>query len=109
MFLLSVGGTAHDPADLTLVIPPVAPKVLGGDPLETLTLARDLMANNGWAIEDTIPLPSGEPKVGREAANETRTCFERDLERRLGPPPTPPPSPWAFCSHSAARATMGRS
>jgi hypothetical protein len=54
-------------------------------------LARDEMANMVWGIEKTIPLPSGEPKSGREAAAETRAFFERDLERRLGAPAQPPP------------------
>jgi hypothetical protein len=39
----------------------------------------------------TIALPSGDPKRGREAANETRLFYERDLERRLGAPPQPLP------------------
>jgi hypothetical protein len=44
-----------------------------------------------WSVERTIPLPSGEPLNGREAAYETRSFYERDLERRLGAPPQPPP------------------
>ncbi len=37
------------------------------------------------------PLPSGSPRSGRIAADETRAFFERDLEKRLGHPPAPLP------------------
>ena len=90
MFLNSIKGDEHRPADLSLMIPPAAQKVLEGAPLEELLLARDEMANMVWAIERTIPLPSGSPKRGREAADETRYAYEQDLERRLGAPPLPP-------------------
>jgi hypothetical protein len=72
-------------------IPPVAQQVLEGPLLEAVTLARDEMANRVWGIEQTIALPSGDPRPGREAAEETRAFFERDLERRLGHVPEPPP------------------
>jgi hypothetical protein len=91
MFLVSIQGKGHQPADLSLLIPPAAQKVLEGPPLEEVLLSRDEMANMVWAIERTIALPSGEPKRGREAANETRVFYERDLERRLGAPPQPLP------------------
>jgi hypothetical protein len=44
-----------------------------------------------WAIERTIALPTGQPKLGREAARETRSFYEQDLEHRLGAPPQPLP------------------
>lgn len=91
MFLMSVRGEAHVPADLTLMIPPAAQQVLEGPPLEEVALARDEMANQVWGIEQTVPLPSGVGKRGGEAAAETRGWHERDLERRLGAPPQPPP------------------
>lgn len=47
-------------------------------------LIRDEIANMVWGIENTIPLPTGEGKPGREAAQETRVF--------LGPPPEPPPA-----------------
>jgi hypothetical protein len=94
MFLVSIKGDGHQPADLSLVLPPAAQKVLEGRPLEEVMLARDEMANMVWGVERTIALPSGEPKSGREAAFETLDFFERDLERRLGAPPLPlPPAP----------------
>jgi len=88
MFLLSIKGQGHEPADLSLLIPPAAQKILEGKPLEEILFARDEMANMVWGIEATIPLPSGEPKRGREAAAETRGFFEK---RRVGPPSTPVP------------------
>jgi hypothetical protein len=91
MFLSSIKGDAHVPADLSLLVPPAAQKVLEGAPLEEILFARDEMANMVWAIEKTIALPSGDPKRGREAAYETRYTYEQDLERRLGGPPLPPP------------------
>jgi hypothetical protein len=64
---------------------------LEGRPLDSILLARDEMANMVWGVERSIVLPSGELKLGREAAYETRSFFERDLERRLGAPPEPRP------------------
>jgi hypothetical protein len=92
MFLVNVRGRGRDLADLGLVIPPAAQKVIDGAPREAVTFARDEMANMVWGVEGTIPLPSGDPRRGREAADETRAFFERDLERRLGHPPVPPPA-----------------
>jgi hypothetical protein len=92
MFLLSTQGQQNQPADLSLLIPPAAQQVLEGQPLDDVLLVRDEMANMVWGIERTIALPSGEWKNGREAAYETRAFYERDLERRLGAPPQPPPT-----------------
>lgn len=92
MFLVSIKGKGHEAADLSLVVPPAARHVLESAPLEEVMLARDEMANMVWGVEKTIPLPSGEPKDGRQAAYETRTFYEQDLERRLGAPPAPPPA-----------------
>jgi hypothetical protein len=91
MFLNSIQGKDHQPADLSLLIPPSAQQVLEGRPLEEVLLARDEMSNMVWAIERTIALPNGEPKLGSEAARETRSFYEQDLERRFGAPPRPLP------------------
>ncbi len=91
MFLISIQGKGHEPADLSLVIPPAAQQVLEGRPLEQTLFARDEMANMVWGVENTISLPSGESKRGLEAAEETRRFFEQEAERRLGAPPKPPP------------------
>lgn len=91
MYLISIAGKGEQPADLSLLVPPAAQQVLEGKPLEDILLARDEMANMVWAVERGIALPSGEPKRGGEAAQETRSFFERDLAIRLGAPPQPPP------------------
>ncbi len=92
MFLMSVEGQGHDAADLSLLTPPAAHTILDGPPIEEVVLARDEMANMVWAIEKTVPLPSGESKPGREAADETRRFFEQALERQVGHRPEPPPA-----------------
>jgi hypothetical protein len=92
MFLVSIAGKGHEPADTSLMVPPVAQQVLEGRARADILMARDEMANMVWAVERGIELPSGEPKNGREAARELRALFERELERRLGAPPEPPPA-----------------
>ena len=91
MFLVSVKGNGNDPADLSLVIPPLTQQTLTNAPLEDAMLIRDEMANMVWAVEKAIPLPSGDAANGKKAAFETRAFFEQDLVRRLGAPPVPPP------------------
>lgn len=91
MFLMSVQGKGHEPADISLFIPPSAHKILDGPALEEVVLARDEVANMVWGIERLVPLATGDAKPGREAADETRRLMERALERRLGRPPAPPP------------------
>ncbi len=96
MFLVSIKGKGHEAADSSLVIPPSAQNILEGEPLEEIMFARDEMANMVWGVERTIPLPSGEPKRGREAAEETHAFFLRESERRLGHPSEPSaPAPGA--------------
>src|SRR6185503_9928815 len=82
MFLNSIVGDEHRPADLSLMLPPAAQKVQDGAPMEEVLLARDEMANMVWGIERVITLPSGEPKHGSEAAYQTRAYFVRDFVRR---------------------------
>lgn len=92
MFLQSTKGIGHQVADTSLVIVPAAQQVLESKPLEEVMFARDEMANMVWAIEKTIPLPSGTAKSGADAARETRAFFVRDFERRIGHAPVPPPA-----------------
>ncbi|WP_280293967.1 hypothetical protein [Nocardia abscessus] len=91
MFLVSIQGKGDQSADLSLFVPPVVQQNLDGRPMEEVLFVRDEMANMVWGIERTILLPSGEPRRGREAADETQAFFERDLERRLGTAPQPVP------------------
>lgn len=86
MYNLSVRGTANVAADLSLVLPPSAPKVLEGKPLEEFFLLRDEIANMVWAVERRIPLPSGQSKNAREAARE----LYAKLGQFISPVPAPP-------------------
>jgi hypothetical protein len=88
MFVLT-DETGADPQP-ELVLLPVAPKVQEGDPLEDVSLVRDEMANMVWAIEHQIPLPTGWPRAGSEAAHELHT----HLQQLVGPPagPSLPPA-----------------
>jgi hypothetical protein len=90
MFLTSVKGSGHEPANLSLMVPPAAQKVLEGAPLEEVMLTRDEMANMVWGVEATIAAPAGGSKRGIEAARELRAFVAADIERRLGAPPPPP-------------------
>jgi hypothetical protein len=91
MFLQSVRGERGEAADTTLVLLPTVPKVQEGKPLGEVLLVRDEVANMVWAVENTVPLPTGEAMPGAEAAAETRAFHERDLAARLvGGLPAPP-------------------
>jgi hypothetical protein len=80
-----------------LAILPVAPKVLEGEPLEDVSLVRDELANMVWAIEQSVPLPTGSPRSGDEAGHELRTF----LQGLVGPPAVPPPAPAAPIRYTA--------
>lgn len=79
MFVVNTRGEHGEQADTSLLLMPTAPKVQEGRPLEEVMLARDEVANMVWGVERTVPLPSGEPKRGREAALELRAFLERDI------------------------------
>lgn len=63
-------------ADVRLLIPPVLPKSMAGDPVESVVFLRDEMANMAWAVERIVPSARGEGVDGYT------------LERG-GPAPTP--------------------
>src|SRR5260370_14075928 len=92
MFLANITGQTADQADTSLVLLPVAAKVHEGQPIEEVMLVRDEVANMVWGIGNMIPLPTGEPKRGVEAAPELRPVYEKDTVRPLGPPPSAPPT-----------------
>jgi hypothetical protein len=58
-----------------LFLPPTLASSLDGEPVEHVTLVRDEAANLGWAIEQTIELPTGTPmrrrQQWRDAADPT--------------------------------------
>ncbi|HEX6095402.1 MAG TPA: hypothetical protein VF432_03675 [Thermoanaerobaculia bacterium] len=89
MFVANTKGNWDENADTSLLMLPVAPKVLESEPLEEVLLVRDEMANMVWAIENVVPLPDGTARRGLEAARETRAFYERTS------PPDAPPEPAA--------------
>ena len=97
MFSLTGDSAGHSTFPSELAILPVAPKVLEGESLEDLSLVRDEMANMVWAIEHQVPLPTGWPRSGHEAAHELRTF----LQGLVGPPAGPPPEPAAPIRYTA--------
>ncbi|WP_328958551.1 hypothetical protein [Kitasatospora purpeofusca] len=87
MFTLDTIGDASVPADTDLLLPPSVPKVAEGPVLEEVVLVRDESANMVWGVEQTVRLPTGEPRRGSEVAAEI-------LAHRLAlhPPAVPPPA-----------------
>jgi hypothetical protein len=81
MFRVSATGGGV-PADRSLLLLPTVPKVQEGKPIEDVALIRDEMANMVWAVESTVPLPTGESKDGREAALETAAFHARIVAAR---------------------------
>ena len=87
MYSLNIRGTEDVPADLSLVVLPVARKVLEGKPIEEIFLLRDEIANMVWAVESVIPLATGKSKPGKEAGHELKTKLQQLLDgKNPGPP-----------------------
>lgn len=82
MFSLNIKGTQNKPADTSLLILPTVEKIQEGKPLEEVVFIRDEVANMVWAIEKRIPLITGSPKHGAEAANDLRTFYQRILDKK---------------------------
>ena len=92
MYSLDVAGPERRAAELALMVVPSVPKIQEGQPIETVQLTRDEMANMVWGIETRVPLPSGESVAGLEAARDTSNY----LKRLVGAPaPTEPVVPAA--------------
>jgi len=92
MFTVDVLNKAGAAADTSLMLPPTLAKIQRSAPVEDVMLVRDEVANMVWGIETTIPLATGEPKRGIEAARQTLAFLKQQLAIRLGGPP-PPPAP----------------
>lgn len=86
MFALNTKGSDDIPADLSLLVLPTVPKIQESEPVETVELVRDEMANMVWGVETTIPLATGDSRSGRTAAFETGA-----FHRQFVPPPVPDP------------------
>jgi hypothetical protein len=80
MFTLDTIGDDHVPADTDLFLPPSVPKVADGPALEEVLLIRDENANLVWGIEQTVRMPTGEPRRGSEAAAEIVAFRRRQAE-----------------------------
>jgi len=91
MFTVDVVNKAGAAADTSLVLPPTVASVLRSAPTEDVMLVRDEVANMVWGIETTIPLATGEPKRGIEAAREKLAFLQAQLAAALGGSPPPPP------------------
>ncbi|MFA1550091.1 hypothetical protein [Actinomadura chokoriensis] len=93
MFTLDTIGSDSVPADTGLFLAPTVPKVADGPLLEEVDLIRDENANMVWGIEQTVRLPTGDPRKGSEVAAEILAH-----RRRLFPqdPPTAPLAPIAY-------------
>ncbi len=83
MFALSQKGEQREPADNSLVVLPTVEKIQQGKPLEEVFFLRDEVANMVWAIEKKIPLPTGSPTQGSEAADELHGFYQKILDRLI--------------------------
>lgn len=77
MFHLNTKGDMDIPSDMSLVLLPVAAKVMEGKPLEEIYLIRDEVANMVWGIESIVQLATGQSKRGKEAALELKAKYEK--------------------------------
>jgi hypothetical protein len=66
-----------------LVLLPTTPKVQESAAQEQVVLVRDEMANMVWGVERQVPLPSGMPRGGHEAARELRTFMLAPFTQKL--------------------------
>jgi hypothetical protein len=100
MFQLSQREPDESAPPAELAILPVSPKVQEGAPLEDVSLIRDEMANMVWAIEQQVPLASGWPRAGGEAAHELRAHLQ-NLVAAGGAAPPPATAPIRYQTMNA--------
>lgn len=84
MYALNIADQANVPADLSMLVAPVVPKILEGDPIEEIYLIRDEVANMVWGLETQIQLPSGDSKPGREAALQSEQYYQNLVKKENG-------------------------
>lgn len=84
MFSLNKKGNQERSADTSLLILPTVQKIQEGKPLEEVIFIRDEVANMVWAIEKKIPLVTGTPKNGAEAAYELTNFYQKILNDEVG-------------------------
>jgi hypothetical protein len=80
MFTVNTKDGAGQEADMSLLILPTVPKIQESEPLESVTLIRDEMANMVWGIETRVPLAHSGSKSGHEAAIELHNYYKRRLQ-----------------------------
>lgn len=83
MYGLAVRGDEDVAADTTLVLLPTVPKLDEGEPLQDVALIRDEVSNMVWAVEQQIPLATGRPRRGREAATELLSRYTAILDGEI--------------------------
>jgi hypothetical protein len=101
MFTLDTIGHDHVPADTGLLLPPSVPKVAEGPALEEVLLIRDEHANLVWGIEQTVRMPTGEPRRGGEAAAEVVAYRQRRLAPTSAEDDDPPRAPLSYVAMNA--------
>ncbi len=77
MYTLAIRGSEDVPADLSMVLLPVAPKVQESKPLEEIFLLRDEIANMVWGVEQRVPLATGKGQAGAETGYELRSKLQQ--------------------------------
>jgi hypothetical protein len=101
MFTLDTIGHEHVSADTDLLLPPSVPKVAEGPPLEQVLLIRDENANLVWGIEQTVRMPTGEPRRGSEAAAEVFAFRQRRPAPTSTEDDDPPRAPISYLAMNA--------
>jgi hypothetical protein len=81
LFTLDVNGTEPHPAGAALLLPPALDLRVQSDPLETVHLLRDEMANIAWAVERRVADLEG---MSVDRQEEWRA--QRKLEEKKQPP-----------------------
>jgi hypothetical protein len=77
MYTMAIRGSEDVPADVAMVLLPVAAKVQESKPLEEIHLLRDEIANMVWGVETRVPLASGRAQAGAETGYEFRSKLQQ--------------------------------
>lgn len=93
MFALKEDSARNAGVVQDLLLLPTVGKIQEGKPLEEILFIRDEMANMVWGVESVVPLASGNPKSGFEAAAEYHTFRQKLINDAVVViPPDPPVS-----------------
>jgi hypothetical protein len=86
MYTLHQNGPGASKADTRLFIPPVVDKLQESEPVESITMARDEMANMVWGVENTISDGISSSEKGFEAAQRYKAYLESLFPATVTPP-----------------------